>query len=174
MYSDYCNSCPYKNGNARAVETRAREISPISELLNGNRKLLIFQSPGAHEWEAGAPLANLTNGAGLRMRNAFIRNGMQISNFDITNSILCYQGPGANGRDRSISRIALRLCGARVNNVINSGSYTKIIVFGAAAKHQILDLGYQINPDNRFCFLPHPCGGLSNTQLDNALNSDAV
>lgn len=166
-----CQNCPYNVSGRLHIAPNTRLYSPLEKEDNNSNVLLIFQSPGEIEWEAGLPLQNLRNGAGLRLQNSFERLGKCRSDFDITNTVQCYQGRGKNGRDKKPSKIAQEKCRQKLMIDIESKQYRKIIVFGAIARRQIEALGYSFDSNPRFTHLRHPSGGLTNEELDENLNS---
>jgi uracil-DNA glycosylase family 4 len=166
-----CQKCPYHESGRLHVAPSNRPYSSLEKENNGSDILLIFQSPGDVEWEAGLPLQNFKNGAGLRLENSYRRIGKSRSDFDITNAVQCYQGKGANGRDKKPCKIAQEKCRKKLKIDIESKSYRKIIVFGAIARHQVEALGYSFENDQKFKRLTHPSGGLTNIDLDGNLSA---
>lgn len=166
-----CHNCPYSEDGNPYVPPSDRTYSPLEKEDNGSDVLLIFQSPGEVEGESGLPLQNFINGAGLRLKNSFKRIGKSRSDFDITNSVQCYQGKGANGRDKKPVKKAQEKCREKLKLDINSKQYRKIIVFGKIAKLQVEALGYNFKNSNKFVHLTHPSGGLTNIELDKSLNA---
>jgi uracil-DNA glycosylase len=113
--NDVCRSCPYHPDGTLFCRIDGR---PLNTEKHGSRWLLVFQSPGSIEWRERRPLANTENGAGKRMDDAFKRTGTQRDQFDITNAVQCYQGKGANNRDKKPSD-GPEICAPREMKVIN-------------------------------------------------------
>lgn len=169
---NFCSGCPYHVSEPLHVTTSTRPpYCPLQKEDNGAEVLVILQSPGEVEWEAGLPLQNFVNGAGLRFKNCFQRIKKTRRSFDITNAVQCYQGKGARGRDKKPSIKAQEKCRQKLLRDIQSKPYRKIIVFGAVARKQVQALGYIAGDDPRITFLTHPSGGLTNVDLDTALST---
>jgi uracil-DNA glycosylase len=168
--SNFCQDCPYHVSGRLHLPPVNRSYSPLEKEDNGSDILLIFQSPGEVEWESGVPLQNFENGVGLRLENSFRRIGKCRSDFDLTNTVQCYQGKGANGRGKKPSKRAQERCRQKLRIDIESKQYMKIIVFGAIARKQVEALGYSFDSDPRFTHLIHPSGGLTNEELDENLS----
>jgi len=169
--SNSCQDCPYHVSERLHLPPTNRPYSPLEKEDNGSDILLIFQSPGIVEWESGLPLQNFKNGAGLRLKNSFIRIKKSRSDFDITNAVQCYQGKAANGRDKKPNKRAQEKCRQKLKIDIERKQYRKIIVFGVIARKQVEALGYSFDSDSGFTHLIHPAGGLTNEELDRNLNA---
>lgn len=170
-YDENCVGCPYHKDGSLHVHPPTRASYPLEKTNNGAEVLLVLQSPGEVEWKVCLPLQNFENGAGLRFKKSFDRIGKDRTGYDITNSVQCYQGKGANGRDKKPSTKAQERCRNKLKMDIEEKMYRKIIVFGAVAREQVKSLGFTSGKDPRFVFLTHPSGGLTNTDLDAALNT---
>jgi len=105
-YDENCVGCPYHKDGSFHIQPPSRRSSPLEKTDNGAEVLLVLQSPGEVEWQACLPLQNFENGAGLRFKKSFERIGKNRKDYDITNSVQCYQGKGANGRDKKPSKKA--------------------------------------------------------------------
>jgi uracil-DNA glycosylase family 4 len=169
--NNFCEGCPYNQNGDRYTPPNNRDYSPLKKEDNNSDVLLVFQSPGESEWDRGLPLQNCINGAGLRIQTSLQRIGKTRTDFDITNSVQCYQGKGGNKRDKKPVKGAMQKCRNYLKSDMESKRYRKIIVFGAIAKEQVVALGYNFGADERLIHLKHPTGGVTNETLDQALNT---
>ena len=173
----HCLGCPYAESLHLGDSFTTSAASPLSMENNGARTLLIFQSPGVEEWRVKRPLASLHGGsAGDNIRRAFARVGKTREDFNITNSVQCYQGKlQAQGklapRDKKPSEIARKHCANWLRLDIEKYDYSRIVVFGAVAMKSVLSLN--CFPDAKTIYLPHPSAGLSNEKLLAALGNTA-
>jgi len=143
---------------------------PLAMENNSSDVLLIFQAPGEIEWSKKIPIcSDSNNSAAARIRNSLNRIGKTRQDFNITNATQCYPGKSLNGRDAKPVKSARNKCANLLKNNIESSSFRKFIVFGSLAKESIEFLGFK--NDNRFIFLLHPSGGLSNEKLDLSLSA---
>ena len=164
-FREHCNGCPYNSGSNR------REDLPLSMENNSDDVLLIFQSPGSDEWRTKRPLyleREIPPDAAARVRNSveeITGDGNEWRRyFSITNAVQCYVGP----RGADPEPTAQTQCANWLHCDIVSRPWRKIVVFGETAGQSVNDLGYDHN-DERFRFIRHPSGGLTNDTLDDTL-----
>ena len=166
-FREYCCSCPY---NTESIQP---EDLPLSIERNSDDVLLILQAPGHHEWENKIPLC-LENekppDAAARIRNSVRRITGERNewrrHFSITNAVQCYVGPRGEEPDPA----AREQCANWLQCDIVSRPWRKIVVFGEPARQSIEELGYDCDNDERFRFIHHPSGGLTNDTLDDTLS----
>ena len=162
--SEFCKGCPYCPPKAEQCSVPR----PLSKESNNANTLLIFQAPGAKEWAVGRPLINEdARSAGGRLKKAWSNKKKCRKDFDITNAVQCYPGKRKNSNRDARPLMAAQLhCQQWLAKDIKEREYLKIIVFGSLARKTIDRLNLR---DDRFVFLKHPSGGLSNEDLENAI-----
>lgn len=171
-FRDHCTECPYNPTNEHSESPINRPLAPLNMEVNATQTLLIFQAPGVDEWEKREPICNpKSNSAAARIRKALERTGQSRMGFSITNSVQCYPGKGASGRDNPPLSAAKKCCANWLKQDIEAFAFSRIVVFGSKAKESVTKLGYANDP--RFRFLRHPSGCLTNADLDAALNNAA-
>lgn len=138
-----CDGCPYKD--RQHLEGKMYEIrnSPLLPELNNSFTLLVFQSPGLNEWINGHPISsNSKRSTAHKIERAFSLAGKARIDFDITNSIQCYTGKLpedgiSKPRDRPVNQYAIERCSNRLQDLISSKKYKKIVIFGRVAQKAI-------------------------------------
>lgn len=171
-YLKSCDGCPYRNRNHLENKYKKMRNLPTDSEINNSDTLIVLQSPGEVEWENGLPLQNFESGrsAASRIKKSWKREQKNRKNFDITNSVLCYQGKNKSGTaDRSISKKALKRCKTRLKNLITKRKYKKVIVFGTPAKSIINEIKKEVNIPFEVKQSKHPCarkGKPKDTDLD--------
>jgi len=169
-YDSKCISCPYNQQQHLPVNQRTLRNSPPIDLENNNSKtLLVFQAPGKDEWEVGKAIQltiKVGGSAGRRINMSWERCQKQRTDFDIINSVQCF--PGNEGkRDLEPDVMAICSCSQRLENVLESNEYSKIIVFGGIANQVITSICKKLNAKSKIIDAPHPNGGVSKETLDN-------
>lgn len=161
-FQEYCNGCPYNSGSTKDVDL------PLSMEHNSDTTaLLIFQAPGCHEWKQKLPICRSSSpSAAARIRNSLDRINASRADFSITNAVQCYPGVGSSGRDKPPRIPARRQCANWLKRDIEDYPWGRIVVFGRIAEQSVRCLGYVAD---RFRFIRHPTGRLSNEALDRAL-----
>ncbi len=168
-YDENCQSCPYYLQNHLSSGLRiTRAAPPISLENNSSSTLLVFQAPGDMEWRSGKaiqPTKKQGGTAGVRIKNSWERKNKSRTDFDIINAVQCF--PGNDGdRDLSPKLMAICSCSVRLNIILQSNKYKKIIVFGDIANEMIekftKNVGYTVN----IIKAPHPNGGIKKATLD--------
>ena len=153
------NGCPlYEKG-----------IKPLKLEKNNSEILLIFQAPGKIEWTKKAPIQKQESksSAGWRIAKSWLRTGRKREEFDITNIVLCY--PGFNEkikRDKKPNKKTINCCLEKLKKEIENNKYTKIICFGKIARENICKIFPENIKNLQIKTVRHPCGGLSNEELD--------
>lgn len=164
----HCNGCPYENAKHLSQEDREIRSAPLS-MDKGKQAtvLLIFQAPGVNEWRNGRPVSSTAlRSAGGRLTKAFRQTGKTRDNYAITNTVQCFPGKrsqAADARDKLPPVLVSKHCTKWLEQDIRSGPYTHVVVFGSLARRAVEALDYDC--DERFRFIKHPAGGLSNTEL---------
>ncbi|ADN78383.1 uracil-DNA glycosylase superfamily protein [Geobacter sulfurreducens] len=173
-YDSNCNGCPYNQQRHLIATQRTTRTSPPVELEDHNSStLLVFQSPGDAEWEAGKPLQptiKVGGSAGRRIEMSWERRNRKRAEFDIINAVQCFPG-NEGGRDVAPDAMAICSCSKRFENILNTKTYEKIIVFGDISKQVITALSYKLKLSARIIPAKHPNGGVSKTELDNLWES---
>ena len=178
-YKSHCDGCPYDEARHLSTEDKATRSTPLSMENNCASILLVFQAPGENEWEEGRPICSEAPGsAGTRLKDAFRKLGKTREDFNITNCVQCFPGkrsinpekpltnPDAKPRDKAPSAEARAHCSRWLREDIEAANYKRIVVFGKVAAKMMRPYD-----DGKRCieFLKHPAGGLSNSELQLAL-----
>jgi uracil-DNA glycosylase len=175
-YDENCQKCPYHNQahliNTTYQTTRTPPV-PVGLENNSSDILLVFQSPGTAEWKVGAPLQVTARSAGKRIENSWKRKRKQSSlqypirhDFDITNTVQCFQGKAKSGRDAKPKKMAIQCCSNRLMAILQKKNYSKIIAFGGIAQQVLPLLIRQLPQHPTIIRTTHPTGGTSNATLD--------
>ena len=174
-YDENCQNCPYHN-QVHLINTTyqtARNPEPVGLEDNNGNILLVFQSPGTEEWKVGKPLQVTARSAGKRIENSWKRKRKQSSlqypirhDFDITNTVQCFQGKAKSGRDAKPKKMAIQCCSNRLLGILQKKNYSKIIAFGGIAQQALLLLIVQLPQHPTIIITTHPTGGTSNATLD--------
>ncbi|MGR5329437.1 hypothetical protein [Photobacterium damselae] len=170
-YDNNCKECPYYQQHhlSNSQHKTDRKDPPIMLENNNSDTLLVFQAPGKEEWEVGKsiqPTVIKGGTAGRRIELSWSRQGKKRDDFDIINSVQCFPGLDIDGRDNEPLSKARSLCGLRLNEVIQEGSYGTIITFGNNAKDAIAKISAKIGPDSLIIEASHPNGGMKKNELD--------
>lgn len=137
---DSCDGCPYKNRMHLDKDIYGINGVPLFPEINGGNTLLVFQSPGINEWISGRPISsNNKKSAAYKIEKALSLVGKTRRDFDITNSIQCYTGKlpedgTSKPRDKPVDNRAIEVCSNRLQDLISSNKYKKIVFFGQVAK----------------------------------------
>lgn len=168
-FSIHCLGCPYENAEHLSKSERQVRAVPLSMEVHSASVLLIFQAPGEEEWRTGKPISNTKSlSAGGRLARAFKVIGKARADYSITNTVQCFPGkreqPGVGrSRDKLPPALVRQHCGQWLLDDIRSRPFSRIVVFGSFARKAVKALGY--GSDERFIFVKHPTGGLSNAEL---------
>jgi uracil-DNA glycosylase len=142
--------------------------APVGLEDNGSDILLVFQSPGEEEWNQGRPLrptVKIGGTAGRRIEESWDRVKKQRNSqnpirtdFDIVNTVQCFQGKKPNGGDEEPDAMAICCCSNRLLAVLNlpQKRYTKVIVFGDISQQVMNSLIRRLSPQPIFVPAPHP------------------
>ena len=168
QYHSHCIDCPFEH--AAHLDDQWRICStPLRMEDNDASVLLIFQAPGEIEWGKGRPVISQKRGsAGVRLERAFKNAGRVRTDYNITNTVQCFPGKRANGRDAAPSTAVRQHCANWLRQDIEARTYKSIVVFGRCAEKSVRALGYSGDP--RFRFVKHPAGGISNEDLAKAVS----
>lgn len=168
-FVSHCVGCPYENSKHLSDEERQVRTLPLSMEGYSASVLLIFQAPGEEEWRLGKPISNTKSlSAGGRLARAFKEIGKNRTDYSITNTVQCFPGKreqsrAERSRDKLPPALVRQRCGQWLLEDIRSRPFSRIVVFGSFARKAVKALGYA--PDERFIFVKHPAGGLSNAEL---------
>ncbi len=143
--------------------------SPISDVREGQRALIIGQAPGIHEPSVGKPFGA---DAGRRLRRWFAAYGLEDeerfrATFAMTAVMKCYPGrvPGGRG-DRRPSPAELRNCAPWTDAALQLLDPALVVPVGGLAIDRLLGpsrlidvIGNRFEVDGRAWIpLPHPSG----------------
>ncbi len=171
-YDTHCERCPYYNQIhlANSPHITERSEPPIGLEDNSSDILLVFQSPGKEEWKKGEPLQPIKNQggtAGCRIKRSWERKGKIRANFDIVNSVQCFQGKNSTGRDAKLNTMAICYCSNRLLTILQRKNYAKVITFGKNAQQVLSSIISQLSPQPTPINHPHPTSSKSsNATLD--------
>ena len=151
-----CTDCPLK------------KESPLKLEKNNSKILLVFQAPGQEENKLKRPIiSQKINSAGYRLTKSWHSKSKERSDFDITNTVLCY--PGYNEktkRDKKPNSKSRQYCLNNLETDIINNNYSKIICFGGVAINQIKKIKHKIKQNIEIIESPHPCAnGVKDTDL---------
>jgi uracil-DNA glycosylase len=128
----------------------------------------VFQAPGNDEWRVGKaiqPTIKPGGSAGRRIEMSWERSHKQRTDFDIINSVQCF--PGNEGkRDFVPDAMSIYSCSQRLENILKSHSYEKIVVFGDIAKQVIATNCKKLGIMTKIIIGTHPNGGVFRESLD--------
>lgn len=169
-YDSNCNACPYhQQMHLRESHRTSRNSPPIDLEINNSNTLLVFQAPGKEEWRVGRaiqPTIKTGGSAGRRIEMSWERSNKQRADFDIINSVQCF--PGNEGeRDLVPDVMAICSCSQRLENILRTNAYKKIVVFGDIANQVIATICKRLKVTTRIVVGKHPNGGVSQIALDN-------
>lgn len=169
QYDEMCYGCPYFQQKHLSQRQRTSRFSPPVEFeKNSSRTLLVFQAPGDDEWRVGMaiqPTVKVGGSTGRRIEMSWERCERERHDFDIINAVQCY--PGSDGdRDFEPEPVAINTCSNRLEIVLNSNSYQKIVVFGDVAKNILNDICNRNRISLNIVPAKHPNGGASKVELD--------
>jgi len=169
-YDINCLNCPY-NHQKHLIDgsfQSSRSNPPVVLENNGSDVLLVFLAPGNKEWEVGKaiqPTKKTGGSAGVRVENSWKRKGKSRTDFNIINTVQCF--PGNNGdRDLEPNTKAISSCSNRLEVIIKSSEYCKILAFGEVAQQIIFKLLGSKDYEKRVIAMRHPNGGVKNKDLD--------
>ena len=168
-YDDNCQKCPYYLQNHLIDMLRTtRKIPAITLENNSSTTLLVFQSPGDSEWHTGKaiqPTKKQGGTTGVRIKKSWERKNKLRTDFDIINAVQCF--PGNDGdRDLMPKPMVIDTCSQRLQEIVESKKYKKIIVFGRIAENSIKKLIKKLNYSTEVVSAPHPNSGIENAMLD--------
>jgi uracil-DNA glycosylase len=168
-YDSNCNNCPYEKQIHLSSKNRTNRVSPPIELENNNSEiLLLFQAPGTEEWKEGQaiqPVKKQGGTAGRRIELSWERKHKNRNDFDIINTVQCF--PGNNGnRDLEPNTMSICSCSNKLEYILNTNHYSKIIAFGEIAQNVVENITNKLKIEIDIVKSKHPTGGLSNKDLD--------
>jgi len=167
-YDVHCNGCSYYEQHHLTKDKMTTLVSPPVELENNHSDiLLVFQSPGKEEWLVGKaiqPIKKQGGTAGRRIELSWGRCRAKRTDFNIVNTVQCYPG-NQGGRDIDPNKKAIHCCSNRLKDILQTGCYKKVIVFGDIALKVIRKL--LVGEISAVVVVArHPNGGISNDKLD--------
>lgn len=171
-YDSTCNNCPYhKQQNLIENQKTARTCPPIELETNNSNILLVLQAPGYDEWKVGKaiqPTVKKGGSAGRRVELSWERSNKKRSDFDIINSVQCYPGRKNGKRDFTPDFMAIRSCSKRLETILETSKYEKVVVFGEIAKQVITEICKKFQLSLKIIPAKHPNNGASSDDLDNS------